>query len=442
MASNTGVPMLRPGTQAAAEGGPAAEPAAAGDTSSWLVDPETLLLVEDDAGDALLVEELIADSGVTASLTWVRSLAEARTGSAPARPRAASCWTCTCPTRWAGGGPPGHRGRPGRAGGRAHRAGRGGRRAGRGGGRRPGLPDQGPVGAGCVPPRDPLRRPAQARRAGRRGPADQRAAAEENARLERGLLPSPLLRTEGPSRWSPVTGRAGPMSLLGGDFYDVVETDGRHRARGDRRRVRARRGRGRDRGLPAGGLAVAGAGRAAAPQPTIELLEQVLVAERDGDHVFATLTHLVFRPGPAPRSRPAGRAPGAAAAHAGATVDLVGREGGPALGLFPGLSWETEEHLPCPPGREPGAVYRRAVRGPDRAGQRAARRGRPAGYGPAAGRAAVRGLRRHAASTRPRQTARDYGGLADDVAVVHLRLGAQRSERIRSASRPAPVHRA
>jgi len=78
VASNTGVPMLRPGTQAAAEAGPAAEPAAAGDTSSWLVDPETLLLVEDDPGDALLVEELIADSGVTASLTWVRSLAEAR----------------------------------------------------------------------------------------------------------------------------------------------------------------------------------------------------------------------------------------------------------------------------------------------------------------------------------------------------------------------------
>src|SRR5439155_4465564 len=44
---------------------------------------------------------------------------------------------------------------------------------------------------------------------------------------------------------------------------------------------------------------------------------------------------------------------------------------------------------------QPGPVHRRAVRGPDRAGQRAARRGRPAGYRPAAGRAAVRGLRRH-----------------------------------------------
>ena len=47
--------------------------------------------------------------------------------------------------------------------------------------------------------------------------------AEENARLERGLLPTPLLRTDGievVARYRP--GRE--QSLLGGDFYDVVET--------------------------------------------------------------------------------------------------------------------------------------------------------------------------------------------------------------------------
>ncbi|PZS37315.1 MAG: fused response regulator/phosphatase, partial [Pseudonocardiales bacterium] len=36
-----------------------------------------ILLVEDDAGDVLLVEELLADSGMQASLTTARSLAEA-----------------------------------------------------------------------------------------------------------------------------------------------------------------------------------------------------------------------------------------------------------------------------------------------------------------------------------------------------------------------------
>ena len=43
----------------------------------WLGDPDTILLVEDDAGDVLLVEELLADSGLQASLTAARSLAEA-----------------------------------------------------------------------------------------------------------------------------------------------------------------------------------------------------------------------------------------------------------------------------------------------------------------------------------------------------------------------------
>ncbi|MCW2911478.1 MAG: hypothetical protein JWL68_6267, partial [Actinomycetia bacterium] len=35
---------------------------------AWLGDPDTILLVEDDAGDVLLVEELLADSGMQASL--------------------------------------------------------------------------------------------------------------------------------------------------------------------------------------------------------------------------------------------------------------------------------------------------------------------------------------------------------------------------------------
>src|SRR5580700_1403629 len=45
---------------------------------AWLEDPHTLLLVEDDAGDYLLVEELLADSGIRATLLWARSLAEAK----------------------------------------------------------------------------------------------------------------------------------------------------------------------------------------------------------------------------------------------------------------------------------------------------------------------------------------------------------------------------
>ncbi|MEP7025296.1 MAG: response regulator, partial [Actinomycetota bacterium] len=72
MATNVGASMLQP------PGTPAPQATEDEDRSSWLADPETLLLVEDDPGDSLLVEELIADSGMTATLTWVRSLAEAK----------------------------------------------------------------------------------------------------------------------------------------------------------------------------------------------------------------------------------------------------------------------------------------------------------------------------------------------------------------------------
>lgn len=37
-----------------------------------------LLLVEDDAGDALLVREVLADTGLPMEVTWCKSLAEAR----------------------------------------------------------------------------------------------------------------------------------------------------------------------------------------------------------------------------------------------------------------------------------------------------------------------------------------------------------------------------
>jgi hypothetical protein len=59
-------------------GGPVSPDDAAEGHADWLIDPETLLLVEDDAGDAVLVEELLRDSGLRASLTWARTLTEAK----------------------------------------------------------------------------------------------------------------------------------------------------------------------------------------------------------------------------------------------------------------------------------------------------------------------------------------------------------------------------
>ena len=110
--------------------------------------------------------------------------------------------------------------------------------------------------------------------------------AEENARLERGLLPTPLLRTgelEVVARYRP--GRA--QALLGGDFYDVVETaDGTvHAVIGDVcGHGAAEAALGVCLRVAWRSLVLAGMTRA----PDNRLVEQMLVAEREGDHIFAT----------------------------------------------------------------------------------------------------------------------------------------------------------
>ncbi len=145
----------------------------------------------------------------------------------------------------------------------------------------------------------------------------QRSAlvAEENARLERALLPTPLIRTSAfdmVTRYRP--GRAD--ALLGGDFYDVVETsDGIvHAVIGDVC--------GHGAAEAAIGVCLRVAWRSlvlagAPPAALMGLLEQLLMAEREDDHLFATVTHLVFAPDQrSVRVLRAGR-PGTAAAHPG-----------------------------------------------------------------------------------------------------------------------------
>ncbi|WP_420718209.1 hypothetical protein [Streptomyces sp. H34-S4] len=47
------------------------------DGAAWDWQQPSVLLVEDDPGDALLVEELVADGAPGMRLTWVRSISEA-----------------------------------------------------------------------------------------------------------------------------------------------------------------------------------------------------------------------------------------------------------------------------------------------------------------------------------------------------------------------------
>jgi serine phosphatase RsbU (regulator of sigma subunit) len=182
-----------------------------------------------------------------------------------------------------------------------------------------------------------------------RAAADLRAArwrAAENVRLERGLLPSPLLRGAPVA----VTSRYLPHrdgALLGGDFFDVVETaDGAvHAVIGDVS------GHGPDEAALGVALRVAWralvlSGRSG--PGLVSSLEQVLLAERRDEETYTTLAVLIWRPG-----EETGRL--IRAGHPAALTRLRGEavlhEGdhGPALGLLPGIS--TWPVVPLPIGR-------------------------------------------------------------------------------------------
>jgi len=118
--------------------------------------------------------------------------------------------------------------------------------------------------------------------------------ARENARLERGLLPSPLLsdpRLTVASRYQ----AGGGQTLLGGDFYDLVETsDGwAHAVVGDVC------GRGPEEAALGVCLRVAWRTMILAERPMAEVLsavQQVLEHERQEERLFATLCMVSVAP--------------------------------------------------------------------------------------------------------------------------------------------------
>jgi serine phosphatase RsbU (regulator of sigma subunit) len=178
---------------------------------------------------------------------------------------------------------------------------------------------------------------------------------QENARLQRHLLPTPLLDGAGLAftrRYRPGRRRA----LLGGDFYDAVRTDDGtvHVVIGDVC------GHGPDEAALGVALRIAWRTLVFAGltgQELLTTLQHVLEHERRSDEIFATLCMLVLTPGPAPLGaaddqRERGRHSGAEqverarlflAGHpaplllgTGAAPLLMPADGtGPALGLLP-----------------------------------------------------------------------------------------------------------
>ncbi|MFD4999678.1 PP2C family protein-serine/threonine phosphatase [Streptomyces buecherae] len=176
----------------------------------------------------------------------------------------------------------------------------------------------------------------------RRQLSESRLRARENARLERGLLPTPLLDGSDlrfAARYRPGRSRA----LLGGDFYDTVRTpDGVvHAMIGDVC------GHGPDEAALGVELRIAWRALTLAGLSGDALLctlQEVLEHERDDEEIFATLCTVDI----GPEGRSAGLYlaghPAPLLTHHGQAPDLLPYEdGGPALGLLAGAHWPCRE---------------------------------------------------------------------------------------------------
>ncbi|MFG2879942.1 PP2C family protein-serine/threonine phosphatase [Streptomyces sp. NPDC048337] len=168
--------------------------------------------------------------------------------------------------------------------------------------------------------------------------AESKLRAQENARLERGLLPTPLLEGSDlrfAARYRPGRSRA----LLGGDFYDTVRTpDGTvHAMIGDVC------GHGPDEAALGVELRIAWRALTLAGlcgDDLLATLQEVLEVERPCDEIFATLCTVDISPD--------GRRAGLClAGHPAPLISRPGRparllpyeNSGPALGLLPKARW-------------------------------------------------------------------------------------------------------
>jgi serine phosphatase RsbU (regulator of sigma subunit) len=165
--------------------------------------------------------------------------------------------------------------------------------------------------------------------------------ADETARLERGLVPHPIVSS--PAVWvasSYLPGRR--RALIGGDFYDLVEDGaGRlHVIMGDVS------GRGPDEAALGAALRIAWraltlSGASAARVPST--LQAMIEAERQDPGTFATLCTLEIDPaaGTLVLRRAGHPAPMLLTGEAVTSLPLDG--GGPPIGMFSGVDWPASE---------------------------------------------------------------------------------------------------
>ncbi len=168
---------------------------------------------------------------------------------------------------------------------------------------------------------------------------ETRLLAQENARLERGLLPTPLLHGAEDLRFTARYRPGRSRALLGGDFYDVVRTpDGTvHAMIGDVC------GHGPDEAALGVELRIAWRALTFAGlsgDALLRTLQQVLECERPDDEIFATLCTLDIAPDGRHGALCLAGHPAPLLVRDGRTAELLPyAEGGPALGLLPESRW-------------------------------------------------------------------------------------------------------
>ncbi|MFC5749500.1 PP2C family protein-serine/threonine phosphatase [Actinomadura rugatobispora] len=174
---------------------------------------------------------------------------------------------------------------------------------------------------------------------------EARIMGRENARLERGLLPVPLIDDPGlrhHTRYRPGRRRA----LLGGDFYDTVQTEGGavHLMIGDVC------GHGPDEAALGVQLRMAWRTLVLAGHTGEQLLgtlDTVLGHERRSEEIFTTLCMITIAPSlRTARMHLAGHPAPLLFRHNGAESEVVALPEyahGPALGLVPSAEWPTTE---------------------------------------------------------------------------------------------------
>lgn len=385
--------------------------------SVWNRDEPVVMLVEDDAGDALLVEELVSECQPSMDVRWVRSLAQARQELAAARP---DCVLLDLHL-------PDAQGLAALA--AVQQAAEGIAVV-----VLTGLSEEGTgLAAMAAGAQDYLvKGRVDADRFGRavryaiqRKEVERSAAAlqastlhaQENARLERGLLPRPLLAADSGlevvTRYHP--GRA--QALLGGDFYDVVQAaDGTVDVL-----IGDVSGHGADEAALGVALRIAWRTLVLSGVGTVERmhrLEEILLAERTRESMFATLTSLTLLPDRSTVRVVRAGHPGFMV-RTGTRVEWVEVKGGPALGIAPAARWrihdltltDDAELILFTDGLFEGVVSARGDRLDEDGLLEVARELSQAGPDDVAD-----GL-----IGRAQSLAEPYGGLIDDVAVLHVR---------------------